>query len=141
MKPFVEFYDQNEVMPVVQKQTKGDIFIKKRTLLYGQLGVPISFLDNKKILEFGPGGGFNTEPIFQAKPLAFHFVEGSKFGVQLLKKRIKNYQKKINIEIFENEFMNFKSKNMYDLVIAESCVPGQINHMESIRIVSQPCAF
>lgn len=125
MKPFIDFYNKEKILPV-QQNTDNPNFFLARSFLYSRLGAPLSFLRGLDVLEFGPGGGFNAIATSKYKPSSYYFVEGSIVGVEQLKYFIK--QKKIQagkIKIFEIDFLDFKIDKKFDLVIAEACIPGQ----------------
>jgi phospholipid N-methyltransferase len=124
-------------MPVTQRGSESKKFKQRRTWLYAQLGIPLTFLENKKVLEFGPGGGFNSEAIFSNKPKIYDFVEGSKFGATLLKKRLKAFQNTTRTKVYNLQFTEFKENKVYDLVIAEACIPGQDNPSQTIYQMSK----
>ena len=56
MKAFIDFYSSLNFIPVRQNIDSHN-FISSRHFLYSKLGVPIIFLKDLDILEFGPRGG------------------------------------------------------------------------------------
>jgi len=55
MKPFIDFYNKEKILPVQQNIENPNFFLA-RSFLYSRLGVPLSFLRGLDVLEFGPGG-------------------------------------------------------------------------------------
>ena len=136
MKAFIDFYNSLNIIPVRQNIDAPN-FISSRNFLYSKLGVPIIFLKDLDILEFGPGGGFNATATSSYKPSSYYFVDGNKAGIQQL-----NYFIKIqrvlseDIKIFESEFLEFTTDKLFDLVIAEGCVPGQNDPKSTLLKIS-----
>lgn len=136
MKPFIDFYNKEKILPV-QQNTENPNFFLARSFLYSRLGVTLSFLRGLDVLEFGPGGGFNAIATSTYKPSSYYFVEGSVLGVEQLKYFEK--QGKIQadeIKIFESNFLDFKIDKKFDLVIAEACIPGQKDPDEYLSHIS-----
>lgn len=135
-KSFIDFYNNHNVLPVRQK-IDDPRFKECRSHLYSQLGVPLRFIRGMEVLEFGPGGGFNATATSQYIPSEFHFVEGSDLGVKQLSEFIQ--RKKITAEttrIYHSDFLAFNLAKKFDLVIAEACIPGQINPEKYLKHIS-----
>jgi 2-polyprenyl-3-methyl-5-hydroxy-6-metoxy-1,4-benzoquinol methylase len=101
------------------------------------LGLPLNFLENKEIIEFGPGGGWNAIATSFFKPKLFVFVDASNKSVDELKKKIRN--KKINskkIVIHKLDIFNYKNKKKFDCAIAEGIIPGQLNPAKMLKHIS-----
>jgi len=93
-KPFVSFYNKYNIIPVRQNVKKPD-FYHNRNNLYTRLGVPLPNFENKSVIEFGAGGGFNASAIILHKPSSYTFVDDSLRSLELIKKNIKYKKKKI----------------------------------------------
>ena len=136
MKPFIDFYNLENILPVRQN-IDDPRFFETRSFLYSRLGVPLRLLIGMEIIEFGPGGGFNAVATSKYNPSLYYFVEGSRVGVEKLKYFIDN--KKIcadNIEISTVDFLNFNIDKKFDLVIAEACIPGQLDPEKYLSHIS-----
>lgn len=57
---FIEYYGNHEISPVKQDLSDLKAHCAKREKLYRQLGIPGIAFEGKKILEVGPGSGYNT---------------------------------------------------------------------------------
>ena len=126
MRAFIDFYNTGNILPVRQ-DIDDPRFFNARSFLYSRLGAPLPFLKGMEVIEFGPGGGFNAVATSKYNPSLYYFVEGSTVGVEKLKYFIDN--KKIcadKIEVSSEDFLNFNIEKKFDLVIAEACIPGQI---------------
>lgn len=138
MRAFIDFYNKENILPVKQ-DIDDPRFFEARSFLYSRLGAPLPFLKGMEVIEFGPGGGFNAVATSKYNPSLYYFVEASTVGVKQLKYFIDN--KKIcadKIEISTEEFLNFNIGKKFDLVIAEACIPGQ---MESEKYLSHISSF
>ena len=136
-KNFVDFYDSNQIMPVTQ-DLKNPMFQTRRKYLYRSLGIPLQFIKNMTVLEFGPGGGFNAHALSQDGPLKKYVcVEGSKVGQKLVKESFQDGKiKSDSFEIAQCDFLEFHSKEEFNLVIAEGCIPGQIDPRKTLKHIS-----
>jgi hypothetical protein len=136
MKAFIDFYNSLNFIPVRQNIDSHN-FISSRHFLYSKLGVPIIFLKDLDILEFGPGGGFNATVTSSYKPSGYYFVEGNIAGIQQLNHLVKTQRVlSEDIKIFESEFLEFTTDKLFDLVIAEGCIPGQNDPKSTLLKIS-----
>ena len=135
-RPFIDFYNKENILPVRQ-DIDDPRFFEARSFLYSRLGAPLRFLKGMEIIEFGPGGGFNAVATSKYNPSLYYFVEGSHVGVEKLKYFIDN--KKICAEkvgIYSADFLDFNIEKKFDLVIAEACIPGQREPEEYLSHIS-----
>jgi SAM-dependent methyltransferase len=136
MKPFIDFYNKEKILPVRQNTRKPSFFLA-RSFLYSRLGAPLSLLKGLDLLEFGPGGGFNAIATSKYKPNLYYFVEGSILGAKQLKYFINtNRINASEIKIFESDFLDFRIEKKFDVVIAEACIPGQKNPDEYLAHIT-----
>ena len=141
--PYVKLYNEEKVLPVKQNLKNFKDFLSKREYLYQCLGVPLSFLNEKSILEFGPGGGFNATASSYYKTKLYTFVDATKQSLELVKNKIKKKKiKSQNYKIIEKNIFELNSrnkilkKNYYDLVIAEGLINAQIKPAKMTKIIS-----
>ncbi|EMK08839.1 MULTISPECIES: methyltransferase domain-containing protein [Leptospira] len=133
--PFVDFYNKNNISPVSQDITNLEMHYYRRESLYLSLGILPGFVNNKKVIEFGPGSGHNSIYTANLNPKLYTLVDGSKVGFEETKKKFINQN---NIEVIYTLFQDFHSEIKYDLVIAEGCLPGQ---KEPILLLNHICKF
>lgn len=137
MNEYVEFYEKNKISPVRQNIDDFSLHVKRREALYRQLGLLKSNLENKKILEVGPGGGYNAMATYTFNPSKYVFVEPNKTGYEELKE---NFFKKdfiSNVE-FHNCFLEkFESQEKFDIVICEGLIQGLPNRNEFLSSLSK----
>lgn len=64
MNDFIKYYGEKGISPVKQDISNLRMHYAKREKLYRQLGIPCMSFEGKKILEVGPGSGYNTLAYF-----------------------------------------------------------------------------
>ena len=131
---FIDYYNKNNVIPVSQNLSNLSEFIFKRNHLYMTLGFPLSRLRGLKILEVGPGGGYNAIATSFYSPSLYTFVDASTASLSQLQAR---YDQGLfnaeEVRIHESNFLEYKSDEKYDLVICEGTLPAQQNPVEFLN--------
>ncbi|MBQ8691940.1 MAG: hypothetical protein IJ520_02215, partial [Synergistaceae bacterium] len=79
---YIEYYGENNISPVHQDISDFDIHMKRRKKLYRQLGIPVKLFRDAKILEVGPGGGYNTLCFFKWGAKHIDLVEPNIAGIE-----------------------------------------------------------
>jgi SAM-dependent methyltransferase len=135
-RAFIDYYNKEGILPV--KQNISDPrFLETRSFLYSRLGAPLRFLKGIDIIEFGPGGGFNAIATSQYKPGQYYFIEGSTLGIEQLNEFVKRKLIRANkVKIYNSNFLDFNIEKKFDLVIAEGCIPGQIDPQKYLEHIS-----
>lgn len=57
---FLDYYSKNHISPVYQDISNFDRHLERRRNLYCQCGISVKMFEGSKLLEVGPGGGYNT---------------------------------------------------------------------------------
>jgi len=126
MTEFIDFYSKLKHIPTVQGGMTELDFDKRRILLYQDLGIPIKWCRGKRIIEFGPGGGYNAATLFRLGPAVYDFVDGMPSELAILESNLAIAKSNgVAVRFFQSLFTEFKNNEFYDLVIAEACIPGQ----------------
>lgn len=124
-KPYVDFYNHHGIIPVTQ-DIHDDNFLFRRDYLYRTLGIPLRFLKECSILEFGPGGGYNAIATSSFSPRRYVFVDGAEASLSELESKVRAGQIRAeSIEIVESDIMKFMSKERFDIVIIEGVLSAQ----------------
>lgn len=134
-KPFIDFYNRNNIIPTHQNHVDFTEQVKRRLGLHMSLGIPLEMIRGFDVLEFGPGGGFNALTLLEFNPKRYDFVEAATASLELLH-RIES-KSNIELNIYAQDFNDFETAWRYDLVLAENCIPGQENPTESLKRVSK----
>lgn len=132
----LNFYIESNISPVRQNISNLGIHFKRREKLYRQLGIPIQLFSNSKILEVGPGSGYNTLAFFEwggGINKKIDLIEPNKKGIDDISQLFLEH--KINKEyynIIDCKIQEFTTDIKYDIIIAEGFLPSIINKKEII---------
>ena len=134
---FIDFYNQNNVIPVSQNIEKITEFIFRRNYLYSKLGTPLFYFKNRTVIEFGPGGGFNAIATSAYKPALYVFVDASYASLSKLNHH--NDNGKFNadkVEIINSNIYDYQDSRKFDYVIIEGTICGQSEPNRMLKQVS-----
>jgi 2-polyprenyl-3-methyl-5-hydroxy-6-metoxy-1,4-benzoquinol methylase len=123
--PFVEFYSTHGIIPTRQDITDLKRHVERRDSLYRQLGLPDSAFRGASILEFGPGSGHNALVTGSKNPSHYLLVDGNPASIKSTRLHLKNYCPDLRFQIKESSILDFKSKERFDIVLAEGLLPTQ----------------
>lgn len=125
-------------VPTHQSVIDEKTFVSRREALFRDLGIPLQWTKGKKVLEFGPGGAYNARAILRQSPAKYHFVDGLSRELALREENLQEgYKGSVDIQFFRSLFMDFQSKEKYDLVLAEACIPGQDDPSQVLEKLSE----
>ena len=137
---FIDYYNAHGIIPVRDMSSDTQSFNFRRNYLYKTLGIPLNQLKNRKVIEFGPGGGFNAVATSNFEPELYVFVDAT--HVSLTELKHKSEQKKFGakkVEIIESNIFDYRDERKYDLVICEGILPGQDNPKKMLQHVGSFC--
>ncbi|MDP7420615.1 MAG: methyltransferase domain-containing protein [bacterium] len=135
--PFLDFYREHNISPVAQDIADLNKHFERRNALYKHCGIVPHFINGKHVLEFGPGTGHNAVFTNAMKPDKYTLVDGNSRSISETSRILQNYfPGTSNYEVIESNIEQFKSNRLYDLVICEAVVPGQINPPEFLKSIS-----
>ena len=88
----LEYYNMNRIIPVHQglPDTNFELFKYQRKKLYQNLGIQLSLLENRNILEIGPGVGDNARVLSMQNPASLDLVDGNTESVKALREKVEN---------------------------------------------------
>ena len=134
---FIDFYNQHNVIPVSQNIEEIAEFSYRRNYLYTRLGSPLFYFKNRKVIEFGPGGGFNAIATSAYKPELYVFVDASKASLIKLHHHYENNKFNADkVEIINSNIYNYQDPRKYDYVIIEGTICGQSEPSRMLKKVS-----
>jgi predicted O-methyltransferase YrrM len=139
-----EIYKKFNINPVsygnkLSKSNYLKIKSQRKTLFYDHLKIPLSFIKNKNILEFGPASG-EKSLVYAYYGAKLHLVDSNIDFLRLLKSNFKDYKFSKFISKIENRHIeNFSSKKKYDLVVAENFLSSTKNRNKNLRTVLDQC--
>jgi SAM-dependent methyltransferase len=132
---FVTYYTENNISPVAQDISDIGLHFQRRDTLFRNLGIPPLFVQDRTVLEFGPGSGHNSIYTASLKPSKYELVDANPTGLENTKSMLSGHSE-IDIKIHDSLFMDFKTEKKFDLVWAENCIPGQANPLEILQHVA-----
>lgn len=128
---YLEHYTRHKISPVRQNISDIKSHFLRRTALYRTLGLLPSSFTGKKVLEVGPGSGYNSIVTAQWNPSRYVLVEPNPTGVSHIKSLFKEQNiEKDKIEIVNTKIENFSPNEQYDIVLCEGMIPGLDNKEE-----------
>ena len=140
MKPFIDYYSQNNISPVAQDVSDLSRHFDRRAALYRALGIAPSFISGRSIIEFGPGSGYNSVYTASLQPSSYLLVEGNPVGVLETAKRFKEFAVPPGaFRIVEALIEEFETDERFDLALCEGTIPFQFEPEKFARKVGSFC--
>jgi len=135
---YVTFYGEGKLLPGYQNFDNLEMYLKRREALYRHVGLVPLLCRNRRILEFGPGAGFNSVFTACLGPSYYELVEGDHASLETLSQLMSEYSKSnTEYKIIEGLIENHFSEGTFDLVICEATIPMQENPEAILKKVSQ----
>jgi len=136
-KPFLTFYRENKISPVTQDISDFQNHLQRRESLYRHLGIPKNLFKGKRILEIGPGTGQNALFILKQNPEYYVLLDGNDESIKQSKKTLKDNKSSAQIEFIKTDLLEYKSDQLFDIVLCEGVIPFQENPSKFTKIVSK----
>ena len=112
-------------------------FFRTRAALYMSLGIVPCFLEDKTILELGPGSGHNSIFTADLQPRKYVLVDGGEAILSAAKKRLRKAEiPESRMRYVQSLFEDYQPDECFDLVIAEACIPMQENPAAMLKKIS-----
>jgi SAM-dependent methyltransferase len=137
-RPFVDFYQRNQISPVHQDISNINQHFERRTALWRHIGIPPSLLSGRSVVEFGPGSGFNALFTAANAPHRYLLVDGNAFGLQETEALLSaGYPDSTCFEFVHSLVEKFETEERFDLVICEGVIPFQLDPSHFTRMVAR----
>jgi 2-polyprenyl-3-methyl-5-hydroxy-6-metoxy-1,4-benzoquinol methylase len=137
-RPFVDFYQRNQISPVHQDIADINQHFDRRTALWRHIGIPPGLLAGRSVVEFGPGSGFNALFTAANGPHRYLLVDGNLFGLDETKALLSaSYPDSTCFEFAHSLVEDFDTEERFDLVICEGVIPFQIDPSHFTRTVAR----
>ena len=139
---FLDYYGSRGVIPVSQAAAGIEVRRRQRLGLYRTLGIPALAFRGSRVVEFGPGTGDNSEIAASLGPDAYDLVDGNEasvlaLGAKLADGRLDPAICRLVRADFNDEHIDGVEKGSYDVVIAEGCIPGQVDPVATLRRIAR----
>ena len=130
-RPYIDFYGRHKISPVAQEISDIKKHYDRREFLYRRLGIPASFVKGKTVIELGPGSGHNALYTYSLGPSKYILIDGNKTGLneceKLFAKYFPNHER---CQFVEGLIEEYRSEDLFDLVLCEGLIPAQKNPQE-----------
>lgn len=126
MKAFLEYYKNQDIIPVHQIIPKLNEHFQRRSGLLRQLGIPYKSIKGQRFLEFGPGTGQNALFTAACEPKELVLVDANPSSLRETHLTLqKSSLKQDRIKTIESTIENFCTDIKYDFVLCEGVIPFQ----------------
>lgn len=124
--PFVTFYMEHGISPVSQDISDLGRHFARRAALYRKLGLAPALLRGRSVIEFGPGSGHNSLFTLACEPARYVFVDANTRALEHCAEFVGPYMNgPTAIEAIESFFEDIEPEPVFDVVLAEGCLPFQ----------------
>lgn len=142
---FLDYYGSRGVIPVSQDSAGLDVRRRQRLGLYRTLGIPTLAFRGARVVEFGPGTGDNSEIAASLGPTSYDLVDGNEASLQALAAKLADGRLdpatcRLVRADFNDERIEGVAHGSYDVVIAEGCIPGQVDPVGTLRRIARYAA-
>ncbi|WP_455757113.1 class I SAM-dependent methyltransferase [Sulfurimonas sp.] len=135
---YIEHYKKNKISPVRQVLNDFDKHIAIRIRLYQSLGLLKSSFKDKKVLEVGPGSGFNALVTMGLDLEKYLLIEANETAIVQMQELFKTYNVNLeNIEIKNIFLEEYADDNIFDIVICENMLPWIQNNYELLQKIDK----
>ena len=131
--PFVGFYSKHGIIPTRQNISDLKRHIQRRSALYRQLGLPDSSFRGSRILEFGPGSGDNAIVTAIKHPKRYLLVDANPQSIHATCGKLREFCPDVSFSIKKSSIEAFRTKERFDIVLAEGLIPTQHNPSSFLR--------
>lgn len=134
MRPFVDYYRSQGISPVAQDISDLQRHFQRRESLFRILGVPPGLVAGRSVIEFGPGSGHNALYTHSLEPQRMVLVDGNPVGVAEMRRLFEeHFPASRQPAIVESLWEDFDSEELFDIVVCEGAIPGQLDPPATAR--------
>jgi len=132
----VDFYSRHAISPVWQDISDINRHFDRRAALYRHLGILPSSLTGRRVLEVGPGSGYNSLYTAFLRPASYDLVDANETGILNIKNLFSEFPELLSsMRTFHSHLESFESEARYDFVFCEGMLPGTIDPKQTIRLL------
>lgn len=133
---YIQFYGEKDISPVRQDISDLRLHLRRREKLYRQLGMPFCLFRDRRILEVGPGSGYNALALLLGGVGKMDLVEPNPRGISDMQALFEQYGvAKDRYEIFPVQIEAFRPQRRYEVILAEgflACVGNALEIVERL---------
>jgi len=140
----VDFYRRHGVSPVRQDISDLEAHFTRRAGLYRHIGLLPAFVRGKRVLEIGPGGGFNSVYTASLRPAEYVLLEGNPTGVADIERLFSGFAPLTEGLSIVNELIDdYTPATPFDIVLCEGVlglagVPDPAAMLKSVATFTAP---
>ncbi len=136
-KPFIDYYNRYNIIPVSQDISDIKQHFQRRDALYRHCGIPSVLVKDRTVLEVGPGTGHNALYTNSLKPSRYVLVDGAKQSIRNLTDLFeKSFPDISNCEIIESALEALSLDEQFDIVLCEGAIPFQKQPADFLKSLS-----
>lgn len=136
--PLIEFYKRHKISPVRQDVSDLRRHFERREALYRHLGILPAFIRDRKVLEVGPGSGFNSLYTANLHPSVYVLLEGNPAGIEHIEALFAEYPDlKERIQIARMLLSDYDNPDSFDFVFCEGVLSGVSDPEDTLKHVSR----
>jgi ubiquinone/menaquinone biosynthesis C-methylase UbiE len=137
VRPYVDFYRQEEISPVAQDISDLDRHFQRRQALYRHLGISPGLVAGKSIIEFGPGSGHNALYTTSLNPFRYVLVDGNPLALERSHALLDQYKVgDLPHQFVQSQIEDFYTDERFDMVLCEGVLSWQIDPVGLLRKVA-----
>ncbi len=124
-RSFLDYYQNERIIPVAQKIDDLKIHFARREALYRSCGIPSGWVAGKQVLEVGPGTGHNALFTYSLNPKRYVLLDGHSLSIEATDQNLRETFGSHHAELVEADFVDYQSDEQFDLVLCEGTIPFQ----------------
>ncbi|MBB6252280.1 class I SAM-dependent methyltransferase [Nitrospirillum iridis] len=138
-RPYLDFYEQNQIIPVRQDLSDMARHFARRRALYHHLGLLPGLVRGRQVLEIGPGTGDNALYTASLAPARYVMVDGNPHSISALAaKQADGMFGATPVEVRQGNLLAMDIPERFDVVLCEGLLPPQqdpvgfLNHVAGL---------
>lgn len=132
--PMLDFYRLNAICPVTQDISDYRRHVMRRDDLFRSLGIVPAFLRDRRVIEFGPGAGYNSLHLVRTRPAALTLVDGNDTSLRDLASLFEKYGvAREDYRLVRDMYLDYPPSDSYDLVLCEGSLDVQPDPVAVLR--------
>ncbi len=135
--PYIDFYSSHGIIPTRQDITNFQKHLQRRKSLYYHLGIPDGVWKNSSVLEIGPGSGHNAIVTASMRPKRYLLVDANGPSIDSTRSLLQKHTPSANFELIQKPVLEFKTRERFDVVLAEGLIPMQKDPKSFLKHISE----